>query len=96
MEVIDFKYGKGVRVSAEHNPQMMIYALGAYDRFSFDYRIERVRMTIVQPRIDNLSEYELSVSELMQWTDETLRPAAKAAYDGKGPQHPASGASSAR
>ena len=45
-------------------------------------------MTIVQPRIDNLSEYELSVSELMQWTDETLRPAAKAAYDGKGPQHP--------
>lgn len=88
MEVIDFKYGKGVRVSAEHNPQMMIYALGAYDRFSFDYRIERVRMTIVQPRIDNLSEYELSVSELMQWTDETLRPAAKAAYDGRGPQHP--------
>ena len=88
MEVIDFKYGKGVRVSAEHNPQMMIYALGAYDKFSFDYRIERVRMTIVQPRIDNLSEYELSVSELMQWTDETLRPAAKAAYDGKGPQHP--------
>ena len=47
MEVIDFKYGKGVRVSAEHNPQMMIYALGAYDKFSFDYRIERVRMTIV-------------------------------------------------
>lgn len=88
MEVIDFKYGKGVRVSAEHNPQMMIYALGAYDKFSFDYRIERVRMTIVQPRIDNLSEFELSVSELMAWTDETLRPAAKAAYDGKGKQNP--------
>ena len=88
MEVIDFKYGKGVRVSAEHNPQMMIYALGAYDKFSFDYRIERVRMTIVQPRIDNLSEFELSVSELMAWTDETLIPAAKAAYDGKGKQIP--------
>lgn len=88
MEVIDFKYGKGVRVSAEHNPQMMIYALGAYDKFSFDYRIERVRMTIVQPRIDNLSEFELSVSDLMAWTDETLRPAAKAAYDGKGKQNP--------
>ena len=88
MEVIDFKYGKGVRVSAEHNPQMMIYALGAYDKFSFDYRIERVRMTIVQPRIDNLSEFELSVSELMAWTDTTLRPAAKAAYDGKGKQNP--------
>lgn len=88
MEVIDFKYGKGVRVSAERNPQMMIYALGAYTRFAFEYRIERVRMTIVQPRIDNLSEYELSVSELMRWTDETLRPAAIAAYDGKGPQTP--------
>ena len=55
MEVIDFKYGKGVKVSAVDNPQMMIYALGAYDKFSFDYNIERVKMTIVQPRIDNLS-----------------------------------------
>ena len=88
MEVIDFKYGKGVKVSAEANPQMMIYALGAYTRFAFEYRIERVRMTIVQPRIDNLSEYELSVSELMRWTDETLRPAAIAAYKGDGPQNP--------
>ena len=88
MEVIDFKYGKGVKVSALENPQMMIYALGAYVMFSFDYRIERVRMTIVQPRIDNLSEYELSVGELMRWTDETLRPAAEKAYKGEGPQQP--------
>ena len=88
MEVIDFKYGKGVKVSAEANPQMMIYALGAYTRFAFEYRIEQVRMTIVQPRIDNLSEYELSVGELMRWTDETLRPAAIAAYKGDGPQNP--------
>ena len=88
MEVIDFKYGKGVRVSAERNPQMMIYALGAYDRFSFDYRIERVRMTIIQPRIDNLSEYELSVSELMAWVDEELTPKAKEAHAGYGKQEP--------
>lgn len=88
MEVIDFKYGKGVRVSAERNPQMMIYALGAYDLFSFGYRIERVRMTIIQPRIDNLSEYELSVSELMAWVDEELTPKAKQAYEGHGPQEP--------
>ena len=88
MEVIDFKYGKGVRVSAERNPQMMIYALGAYDLFSFGYRIERVRMTIIQPRIDNLSEYELSVSELMAWVDEELTPKAKLAYEGYGPQEP--------
>ena len=88
MEVIDFKYGKGVKVSAYRNPQMMIYALGAYDRFSFDYRIERVRMTIVQPRIDNLSEYEIAVSELMVWVDEELTPKARQAYEGNGPQVP--------
>ncbi len=88
MEVIDFKYGKGVLVSAERNPQMMIYALGAYERFSFDYRIERVRMTIIQPRIDNLSEYELSIDELLKWAKDKLVPAAKEAYKGDGSQTP--------
>lgn len=88
MEVIDFKYGKGVKVSSEQNPQMLIYALGAYDRFNFDYRIEQVRMTIIQPRIDNFSEYELSVSDLLAWTDTVLVPKAKEAYAGKGPQVP--------
>lgn len=88
MEVIDFKYGKGVRVDAERNPQMMIYALGAYDRFNFEYKIERVRMTIVQPRIDNLSEYELPVPDLLAWVKEELAPKAKEAYGGRGPQVP--------
>lgn len=88
MEVIDFKYGKGVKVSAWRNPQMMIYALGAYDRFNFEYSINRVRMTIIQPRIDNLSEYRLPVSELMAWTDEVLVPKANEAYAGNGPQVP--------
>ena len=88
MEVIDFKYGKGVRVSAERNPQMQIYALGAYEAFSFEYRIEKIRMTIVQPRIDNLSEYELSVSDLMAWVDGELVPKARLAYEGRGTQAP--------
>ncbi len=88
MEVIDFKYGKGVRVSAVRNEQMMIYALGAYLRHSFEYRIERVRMTIVQPRIDNLSEYELTVEELMKWAHDELRPKAAEAFEGKGKQNP--------
>lgn len=88
MEVIDFKYGKGVKVSAEENPQMMIYALGAFGRFSFDYRIDRVRMTIVQPRIDNLSEYELSAEDLLDWSINTLMPKAKEAYSGEGKQNP--------
>ena len=88
MEVIDFKYGKGVKVSAYKNPQMQIYALGAYDKFNFEYKIDRVRMTIVQPRIDNLSEYELSVEELMEWTNTVLTPKAQEAYEGKGAQVP--------
>lgn len=86
MEVIDFKYGKGVKVDAHKNPQMMIYALGAYDRFNFEYMINRVRMTIIQPRIDNLSEYQLPVSELMAWTDEVLVPKANEAYYAENPQ----------
>lgn len=88
MDVIDFKYGKGVSVSAFKNPQMQIYALGAFDKFSFEYRIDRVRMTIIQPRIDNLSDYELSVSDLMAWTDEVLTPRAQEAFSGQGTQTP--------
>ena len=90
MEVIDFKYGKGVKVSAVDNPQMMIYALGAFDKFSFDYNIERVKMTIVQPRIDNLSEDERSVKDLLTWATDTLTPKAREAYAGNGPQVPGS------
>lgn len=88
MEVIDFKYGKGVRVSAIDNEQMKIYALGAYLKHSFEYRIERVRMTIIQPRIDNLSEAEMTVEDLLQWAEEELRPRALEAFSGKGRQQP--------
>ena len=88
IEVIDFKYGKGVKVDAYENPQMMIYALGACARFSFDYRIEDVRMTIVQPRIDSLSEYELHITDLYGWAKNVLVPAAMKAYRGEGEQTP--------
>ena len=88
MEIIDFKYGKGVKVSAVKNPQMMIYALGAYQQFSFEYNIERVRMIIVQPRIDNISEYELSAVELLAWATYQLQPKAKEAFEGNGHQMP--------
>ena len=88
MEVIDFKYGKGVKVSAVENPQMMIYPLGAYARFAFEYRIDNLRASIVQPRIDNLSEYEITVEELTAWAANVLTPAAEKAYKGEGPQTP--------
>lgn len=82
MEVIDFKYGKGVKVSAVENPQMMIYALGAWDLFNFEYDIRKVRMTIVQPRIDNLSEFELDAADLINWAVDELQPKANEAYAG--------------
>ena len=88
MEVIDFKYGKGVRVEATENAQMKIYALGAYLANSFEYNIDRVAMTIIQPRIDNIAEYETGVPALLEWAAAELRPKAAAAFKGDGPQSP--------
>lgn len=84
MEVIDFKYGKGVRVDAVENPQMMIYALGAYEEFSDLYHIDNIRMTIVQPRLAHLSGYEMYHGDLLDWAQNVLRPQASKAYRGTG------------
>lgn len=84
MSVIDFKYGKGVEVDAENNPQMMIYALGAIRAFEDFYDIRSVWMQIVQPRLSNFSGMLRGVEHLHKWRDEELAPAAKAAWDGKG------------
>lgn len=84
LEVIDLKYGKGVPVSAENNSQMRLYGLGAYDRYSMLYDIERVRMTIVQPRLDSISSETLSVDELLAWGENEVKPKAKMAANGEG------------
>lgn len=65
--VLDFKYGKGVPVSAEENPQMMLYALGAYKAYSFLYPISRIHMSIIQPRLDNISEWECTLNDLLKF-----------------------------
>lgn len=84
LHVVDFKYGKGVIVSAECNPQMMLYALGALSLFEMLYDIDRISMVIVQPRVDNFSTYEMSVDELLQWAKEELKPKALLASKGEG------------
>lgn len=84
LHVVDLKYGKGVMVSAEKNPQMMLYALGAISAFGMLYDIEKVSMSIVQPRLDNLSTYEMSIEELLKWADEELKPKAQLASAGNG------------
>lgn len=84
MEIIDLKYGKGVPVSAVDNPQLRLYALGAVNQFSILYDVERVRMTIVQPRLDNISSDELTVDELLDWAENEVKPKAELADKGEG------------
>ena len=84
LHVVDLKYGRGVVVSAEKNPQMMLYALGALSLFDMLYDIEKVSMAIVQPRVDNFSTYEISVEELYEWAEEELKPKALLASTGGG------------
>lgn len=82
--VVDFKYGKGVSVSATMNSQMMIYALGALQRCGIEYDIDKVSLIIVQPRIKNLDRYDMTTDELMEWATNSLIPKAKEAFDGIG------------
>lgn len=84
LTVIDFKYGKGVAVEAEHNPQMMLYALGALEMFSILYDINEIQMVIFQPRIENISEFSMPVSDLLNWAENELRPKAELAAKGEG------------
>jgi len=84
LQIIDLKYGKGVAVSSINNKQMMLYALGAVEAFGLLYDINKVHMTICQPRLDNISTYEMTVEDLYKWADEYLAPIAKQAYAGEG------------
>ena len=84
MDIIDLKYGKGVNVSCENNKQMMLYALGGLREFDYMYDIQNVRMTIYQPRMDNISTFEMSVKDLQEWAENVLKPIAKLAFEGKG------------
>ena len=87
LHIIDFKYGLGVLVDAEENPQMICYALGALDTYEYLYSIRTVKLTIFQPRRDNISTFELSRDDLMKWAEEVLKPTAALAYNGEGDFH---------
>lgn len=84
VHVIDLKYGKGVGVSAEENPQLRLYGLGAVDTYGMLYDIDSVKMTIIQPRLDNISSEELAVENLVEWAEEVVKPAAELAMNGEG------------
>lgn len=87
LHVIDLKYGKGVPVEAEGNPQLRLYALGVLSELSLIYPVNRVQMTIYQPRLDNISSAEMTAEELTAWGEEEVRPAAKLALTDDAPFH---------
>ena len=84
MTIIDLKYGKGVEVSAEANPQMRLYALGALHQFGMIYDIRKVKMVIFQPRLNNTSIDEIDAQELITWGNDVVRPTAAIAMAGEG------------
>lgn len=83
LHVIDYKHGKGVPVFAEDNPQMKLYALGAVEAYKLLYSIKRIVMVIIQPRLDSISECEISIDELQAW-GEGIKPIAQMAFNGEG------------
>lgn len=84
LQIIDYKHGVGILVSAEQNPQMMCYALGALELFDGIYDISQIQMTIFQPRRENVSTFSMAKEELLVWAEKVLAPTAALAYEGKG------------
>lgn len=88
MEIIDLKYGKGVVVEAEDNPQMKLYALGAMHAHDMLYDIREVSMTIMQPRLDAISTWTVSADTLYSWAQDEVKPKAELANKGEGEFNP--------
>lgn len=88
LHIVDFKYGMGVLVDAEDNPQMKLYALGALEIYDSLYDIKEISMTIFQPRRENVSTWTVPVEELKAWAEEELKPKATKAYQGEGEYMP--------
>jgi hypothetical protein len=86
--VVDLKYGRGVKVDAEDNPQAMLYALGALNEYDFLFDCDTFKLVIVQPRLDHISEWEINRSDLLDWAEGTLKPAADLALSDDAPFQP--------
>jgi hypothetical protein len=87
LHICDLKYGMGVRVDAEENPQAMLYALGAFYEFDMISDIRRVVIHIVQPRLDHISQWEISISDLLRWA-EWVKQRAEEALEEDAPRVP--------
>ena len=90
LHIVDFKYGRGVPVYADHNPQMMLYSLGALNLFDMLYDITDITMHIYQPRIANISTWSITAEDLYEWAEKELKPKAELADKGEGEFTPGS------
>ena len=90
LHIVDLKYGMGVLVDAEENPQMKLYALGALRLFDALYDIREVSLTIYQPRRENISNWTTTVEDLQTWAEDVLRERARLAFNGEGEYVPGS------
>lgn len=84
IQIIDFKYGKGIKVEALENPQLRLYGLGAADLFEGLYDFDTVKTTIVQPRLDHVSSEECTLADLLRWAETDVKPMAAMAMEGAG------------
>jgi hypothetical protein len=88
LHVFDFKYGKGVPVAAEENPQLKLYGLGALNEFECLYEIREVVLHIIQPRLDSITEWSVSRDVLAKWGEFVVKPIAEKAFKGEGEYNP--------
>jgi len=84
IHIIDLKYGMGLLVDSEENPQMKLYALAALKQYEEQYQIKKVKLTIFQPRRENVSTWETTVAKLKKWATKELVPKAEKAFKGEG------------
>jgi len=84
LDVCDYKHGKGVPVKAEGNPQLRLYGLGALAKFGALYDFPAVRTTIIQPRLESISDETVNRLELLDWATTEVEPKAKLAWAGGG------------
>lgn len=88
LEVVDYKYGKGVKVMAEKNDQLSLYALGLLLKYELAYDIQTVKLTIIQPRLGHIDSWTVPVADLWAWAENFVRPRAELAAKGEGDPNP--------
>ena len=84
LEIVDLKFGKGIKIEAQDNSQLKLYSLGAINEFGLLYDIRTIKMTICQPRLDHISTEEVAADDLLDWAENIVKPLADLAYEGKG------------